>query len=91
MWKHLALLAALAAVSVSARAQNCTRDGLKAVIASYFKAVETHDMSALPAAPDLRITENGQQIKAGERFFKSGGSLCPTSTFSSTTRTAKSS
>jgi hypothetical protein len=73
MFKQLTIVAALAVECVFAQAQSCTRDGLKALIADYFKAVETHDLSALPTAPDLRITENGQEIKVGEGFFKSGG------------------
>lgn len=75
MFRQLILLAALAAASVSAQAQGCTRDGLKAMITNYFKAVETHDMSSLPMAANLRITENGQEMKAGEGFFKSGGKV----------------
>jgi hypothetical protein len=73
MLKKLAIVAALAAATIPAQAQSCTRDSLKAMIADYFKAVETHDMSALPTAANLRITENGQVMKPGEGFFKSGG------------------
>jgi len=75
MLKKFAVVAAIAAASVSVQAQSCTRAGLKAMIANYFKAVETHDMSALPTAPSLRITENGQEMKPGEGFFKSGGAV----------------
>jgi hypothetical protein len=67
--------AALAAISIPAQAQNCTREGLKTVIGNYFKAVETHNMSALETAPNLRITENGSEIKPGEGFFKTGGKV----------------
>jgi hypothetical protein len=73
MLKELAVVVVFAAAAVSATAQSCIRDGLKAMVASYFKAVETHNMSALPAAGNLRITENGQEMKTGEGFFKSGG------------------
>ncbi len=75
MVKNLVVIAALAAMSLPAQAQSCTRDGLKAMIANYFKAVETHDISALPTAANLRITENGQVMKPGEGFFKSGGAV----------------
>ena len=75
MLKQLTILVAFVAASVSAQAQSCTRDSLKALISDYFKAVETHDMSALPAAADLRITENGQVMKAGEGLFRSGGKV----------------
>ena len=75
MLKKLVIVAAIAAAAVSVQAQGCTRDGLKAMIADYFKAVETHDMSALSTAADLRITENGQVMQPGEGFFKSGGTV----------------
>jgi hypothetical protein len=69
--KALVLIAALA--SVAAQAQTCTREGLKAIAANYFKAVETHQPSALAMAATVRITENAAEIKAGEGFFKTGG------------------
>src|SRR6185295_19411841 len=68
-----AATAALVITAIPAQAQTCTRDGLKAIVANYFKAVETHNMSALEAAPNLRITQNGSEIKLGEGFFKTGG------------------
>ncbi|HTY54455.1 MAG TPA: hypothetical protein VMB26_04615, partial [Candidatus Binataceae bacterium] len=74
MLKRLAtIVVAFAAISVCAQAQGCTRDDLKAMIADYFKAVQTHDISALPTAANVRITENGQVMQPGEGFFKSGG------------------
>src|SRR5262245_58548780 len=73
MLKTLTLASALSALSATAEAQTCTRDFLKTLIAGYFKAVETHEMSALPTASNLRMTENGVEIKAGEGFFKTGG------------------
>jgi hypothetical protein len=73
MLKKLVFVVVGAALSVSAPAQSCTRDNLKATVASYFKAVETHTMSALPTAANLRITENAAEIKPGEGFFKTGG------------------
>lgn len=75
MLRQLTILVAFAAASVSAQAQSCTRDSLQALIANYFKAVETHDMSVLPTAADLRITENGQVMKAGEGLFEGGGKV----------------
>ena len=68
-----AATAALVITAMPAQAQTCTRDGLKAIVANYFKAVETHNMSALETAPNLRITQNGSEIKLGEGFFKTGG------------------
>ena len=71
--KKLTLVATIAAVAASGQAQNCTRDALKATAANYFKAVETHTMSALPTTANVRITENAAEIKPGEGFFKTGG------------------
>jgi len=68
-----AATAALIITAIPAKAQTCTRDGLKTIVANYFKAVETHNMSALETAPNLRITQNGSEIKLGEGFFKTGG------------------
>src|SRR5688572_22650459 len=73
MFKSLILAGAMALMTVPAQAQTCTRDQLKAFIAGYFKAVETHDLSGLPTAPNLRITENGVETKPGDGFVKTGG------------------
>jgi hypothetical protein len=73
MSKSLVLAGAMALMAVPAQAQTCTRDNLKAFIASYFKAVETHDLSALPTTPNVRITENGVETKPGEGFVKTAG------------------
>jgi hypothetical protein len=73
MFKSLVLAGAIALTAIPAQAQTCTRNDLKAVIASYFKAVETHDLSALPTAPNLRITENGVETRPGDGFVKTGG------------------
>ncbi|HTZ99694.1 MAG TPA: hypothetical protein VMB02_05135 [Candidatus Aquilonibacter sp.] len=75
MLKKLAIVAALAAASIPAQAQSCTRENLKTFVADYFKAVQTHDMSGLPTAANLRITENGQVIQPGDGFVKSGGAV----------------
>ena len=66
MFKSLVLAGAMALMAIPAQAQTCTRDNLKAFIASYFTAVETHDLSALPTVPNLRITENGIETRPGE-------------------------
>src|SRR5688572_1153720 len=73
MFKSLVLAGAMALMAVPAQAQTCTRDALKAMIGNYFKAVETHTMSALPTAANLRITENGQEVKPGDGLIKTGG------------------
>ena len=63
MLKQLTILVAFAAAAVFARAQSCTRDSLEAVIATYFKAVETHNMSAPLTAADLRITDDPGSVR----------------------------
>jgi hypothetical protein len=73
MLRAALLAAAMTALALPAHAQTCTRDNLKTFVANYFKAVETHNLSALPTAPNLRITENGVETKAGEGFVKTGG------------------
>jgi len=73
MLRQLTIVAAFASASVCAQAQGCSRDSLKTLIANYFRAVETHSMSALPIAANLRITENGKVTIPGEGFVKSGG------------------
>ena len=75
MPRIFALLVAMSMLPVSAQGQSCTRDGLKTIVSNYFKAVETHDMSMLATTPNLRVTQNGNEIRAGEGFFKSGGKL----------------
>lgn len=73
MLRQFTTLLALAVASLSAQAQSCTRESLKVLVANYLQAVETHSMSALPTTADLRITENGRQMRPGEGFFLSGG------------------
>jgi hypothetical protein len=77
MLKSLVLAGAMALTAIPAQAQNCTRDDLKTFIANYFKAVETHDLSVLPTASNLRITENGVETRPGEGFVKTGGKATP--------------
>jgi hypothetical protein len=71
--KRLAFSAAIAAFACTAHAADCTRADLTKVVDNYFKVVETHNMSALPTTGNLRITENGADIKPGEGLLKSGG------------------
>lgn len=73
MTTKLTIVILMAAAAGSGHAQDCSRDALKAMAANYFKAVETHTMSALPTAANVRITENAVEIKPGEGFFKTGG------------------
>ena len=63
----------LLASAGSGQAEDCSREALKAMAAHYFTAVETHGMSVLPMAANVRITENAVEVKPGEGFFKTGG------------------
>ena len=71
----LCVLIAGFAAGVPAREASCSRASLKGMIGDYFKAVESHDMSALPADANVRITENGVDMKPGTGFFQSGGAV----------------
>ena len=71
--KRFALIAALAGLASTAQAATCTRASLTSVVDNYFKVVETHKMSSLKTATNLRITENGQDMQPGEGLLKSGG------------------
>jgi hypothetical protein len=71
--RNLMLVATIAAMGASVQAQTCMRESLQAMAANYFKAVETHNMSVLPVAANVRITENAAEVKLGEGFFKTGG------------------
>lgn len=73
--KRIAFAVALAglAAAVQAAQPACTRADLTKVVDNYFKVVETHNMAALATAPNLRITENGVDMKPGEGLLKSGG------------------
>ena len=73
MFKSLVLAGAMALTAIPAPAQTCTRDYLKTFVANYFKAVETHDLSVLPTASHLRMTENGVETRPGDGFVKTGG------------------
>jgi len=75
MLKTVIYAAAMAALAAPAHAQTCTADSLKAVVGTYFKAVETHQMSVVATAPNLRITQNGLEIKPGDGFIKTGGTV----------------
>ena len=71
--KHLALFAALAGLASAAQAETCSRPKLTKVVDNYFKVVQTHKLSKLKTTTNLRITENGQDVRPGEGLLNSGG------------------
>lgn len=52
---------------------DCDRACLTAHLDAYLAAQAAHDASALPFADDLRVTENGVEIAAGEGAFRTVG------------------
>jgi hypothetical protein len=76
MIRTTSIIGALLAISVAAQSQAaCTRAELKSTIDSYFTALAAHDTKASALAKNVRFTENGAEIKAGEGFWKSAGKL----------------
>ncbi len=52
---------------------NCDRECLKGIADLYFKALEGHNPSLLPLAPDAKYTETGSIVKIGEGLWRTGG------------------
>ena len=51
----------------------CSRENLKGLVDKYFAALEAHDPSGLPLAPDVRYTENGVELSVGKGFWQTAG------------------
>src|SRR5580698_10481641 len=49
---------------------DCDRACLQSMITKYVDAMVTHDPSGLPLAPDLRFTEDSQDLKLGQGLWK---------------------
>jgi hypothetical protein len=58
-----------------ADAQNaaCDRDCLRELVDGYFAALSARDPARLPAAPNVKFTENGRVLELGEGFWKTAG------------------
>jgi hypothetical protein len=61
----------------AARTAPQDRAGLKQVLDDYLAALIARDPSSLPAASDLRCTENGEVIRLGEGLWKSASRIRP--------------
>jgi hypothetical protein len=48
----------------------CTREGLKSITDEYFSALEAHNPSSLPLAPNVRYTENGIEVPIGKGVWE---------------------
>jgi hypothetical protein len=52
---------------------NCDRECLKGVADLYFKALEQHNASLLPLAPNAKYTETGAPVKLGDGLWRTAG------------------
>jgi hypothetical protein len=59
------------ATTTTSRAANCNRACLEGWVDRYFAAVIADNPSAVPLAPNVRFTENGQVLAVGEGLWKS--------------------
>ncbi|HUQ52727.1 MAG TPA: hypothetical protein VM692_10940 [Gammaproteobacteria bacterium] len=59
------------AAATQSRAASCNRACLEGWVDRYFAAVIADDPSAVPLAPNVRFTENGQVLPVGEGLWKS--------------------
>jgi hypothetical protein len=59
------------ATTTQSRAASCDRACLEGFVDRYFAAVIADDPSAVPLAPNVRFTENGQVLPLGEGLWKS--------------------
>ena len=58
-------------ITTQSRAASCDRACLEGFVDRYFAAVIADDPSAVPLAPNVRFTENGQVLPVGEGLWKS--------------------
>ena len=59
------------ATTATSRAASCDRACLEGWVDRYFAAVIADDPKAVPLAPNVRFTENGQVLPVGEGLWKS--------------------
>ena len=59
------------ATTTQSHAASCNRACLEGFVDRYFAAVIADDPSAVPLAPNVRFTENGQVLPVGEGLWKS--------------------
>ena len=74
---RILVVAIVTAVSLRAAdtsaSKSCGHACLQGFVDSYLDALAKHDPSALPVAPAVKFTENGQALKLGEGFWKTAG------------------
>jgi hypothetical protein len=74
----LVLVVSFSALAPEARSQsggaapNCDRKCLAGILDGYFASIAKRDPKLIPAAPDVRVTENAAPIKFGEGLWQRG-------------------
>jgi hypothetical protein len=58
---------------ISATAQTCTREGLKAITDKYLAALATHKPAGVPFAYGVKYTENGLAVELGKGAWETAG------------------
>jgi hypothetical protein len=72
----IAIVAALLMLSVRpAVAKDCDRACLGDLVTQYLKAMAAHNPAALPLAPNVRFTENGDVMKLGDGLWRTASGL----------------
>lgn len=72
----MAIIATLLMLSARAAvAKDCDRACLGDLVAQYLKDMAGHNPAALPVAPNVRFTENGEVLKLGEGLWRTASGL----------------
>lgn len=72
----MAIVATLLVLSVRpAVANDCDRTCLGDLVTQYLKDMAGHNPAALPVAPNVRFTENGEVLKLGEGLWRTASGL----------------
>jgi hypothetical protein len=69
------LALALGSVSAQAAAPPCDRECLAGVMSAYLKAVVNHDPASLPAARNVKYTENGVRLNLGDGLWQTASGM----------------
>lgn len=68
--RTILLLASVLTIIVPVSAQSCDRDCLRGMLTQYLNAMLKHDPTPLPLAANVRFTEDADEKKLGEGFWK---------------------
>ncbi|MGO9591555.1 MAG: hypothetical protein ACLP3K_16115 [Candidatus Acidiferrales bacterium] len=76
LFAGIAIVAALFMLSVRpAVAKDCDRACLDDLVTQYLKDMAAHNPAALPVAPNVRFTENGDAMKLGDGLWRTASGL----------------